>query len=73
MFSKNKIIKILNIEGMSCMHCAKKVENALKEIKEVKAVKVNLENKTAEVVLKENISQEILNQAIENAGYKVKN
>ena len=48
MFGKEKIVKKLNIEGMSCMHCVKKVEMALKGIKEVKSVNVSLENKTAE-------------------------
>ena len=41
MFGKEKIVKILNIEGMSCMHCVKKVETALNEVKGVKSVKIN--------------------------------
>ena len=28
MFGKEKIVKTLNVEGMSCMHCVKKVETA---------------------------------------------
>ena len=50
----------------------KKVENELKEIKGVKSVKVSLEDKKAEVTLKENIDDEVLKKAIEDAGYEVK-
>lgn len=71
MFGGNKIIKILNIEGMSCMHCVKKVEAVLKEVKGVKSVKVNLENKTAEVTLKEDVDDNVLKKAVEDAGYEV--
>ncbi len=72
MFGKDKIVKTLNIEGMNCMHCVKKVENALKEMKGVKSVKVSLEDKKAEVTLKENIDDEVLKKAIKDAGYEVK-
>ncbi len=72
MFGKGKIVKILNIEGMSCMHCVKKVETALNAVKGVKSVKVNLENKTAEVTLKEDIDIEILKKVVEDAGYEVR-
>lgn len=72
MFGKEKIIKTLNVEGMSCLHCVKKVETALKEVKGVKSVKVDLENKTADVTLKKDIDTEILKKAVEDAGYEVK-
>ena len=72
MFGKEKIVKILNVEGMSCMHCVKKVETALNVVKGVKSVKVNLENKTAEVTLKEDIDIEILKKVVEDAGYEVR-
>ena len=38
MFGKEKIVKTLKVDGMSCMHCVKKVENALKEVKGIKSV-----------------------------------
>lgn len=72
MFGKEKIVKTLNVEGMSCMHCVKKVETALKEVKGVKSVNVSLENKTAELTLKEDIDTEVLKKAVEDAGYEVK-
>ena len=72
MFGKEKIVKTLNVEGMSCMHCVKKVETALKEVKGVKSVNVSLENKTAEVTLKEDMDIEILKKVVEDAGYEVR-
>ena len=54
------------------MHCVKKVETALKGVKGVKSVKVNLENKTAEVTLKEDMDLNVLKKAVEDAGYEVK-
>ena len=50
---------------------AKKIEDTLKEIKEVKSVKVILEDKKAEVILKSEINDDILKEAIENLGYTV--
>lgn len=72
MFGNKKIKKNIKIEGMSCMHCAKKVENGLKEIKEVKSVNVNLEEKNAEVILKQEVENDILKKKIEDLGYEVK-
>ena len=72
MFGKEKIVKTLNVEGMSCMHCVKKVETALKEVKGVKSVNVSLENKTAEVTLKEEVDISVLKKVVEDAGYEVK-
>ncbi|MCI8833684.1 MAG: heavy-metal-associated domain-containing protein [Clostridia bacterium] len=66
-----KITKTISIDGMHCMHCAKKIEDTLKGIKEVKSVKVILEDKKAEVILKSEINDDILKEAIENLGYTV--
>lgn len=72
MFGSEKITKTIEIEGMSCMHCAKKIENALKTLKGVKQVAVNLEEKKATVVMKQEISNDILKNAVEELGYEVK-
>lgn len=63
--------KIIKIEGMSCMHCVKHVKDALEEIKGVASVEVSLDSKTAEVELNENIDNDVLKDAIEDAGYDV--
>ncbi len=73
MFGGNKITKIIEIEGMSCGHCSKKVETALSELKEVKSVNVSLEEKKAEVILKQEVDNDVLKNIIEELGYKVVN
>lgn len=62
--------KIINIEGMACNHCVMAVKNALSKLSEVKEVKVDLSNKTA-IVEGESLSDEILVEVIEEAGYEV--
>ena len=71
MFGKSKITKKLIIEGMSCEHCSKKVEKSLKEIKQVKNVNVLLNERKAEIILKEDIDNNILKTAIEEIGFNV--
>ncbi len=62
--------KIINIEGMACNHCVMAVKNALSKLGGVKEVNVDLSNKTA-IVGGENLSDEILVEVIEDAGYEV--
>ena len=69
----NKITKTIFIEGMSCGGCAKRVEEALRTVKGVKSVSVSLEEKKAEVVLKTDISNEMLKSAGEGIGLEVSN
>jgi len=67
----NKITKTIFIEGMHCEHCSKRVEDTLKSIDGVKSVSVSLEDKKAEIVLKKDISNEILITAVEEIGFEV--
>ena len=69
----NKITKKIFIEGMSCGHCSKRVEEALKSVNGVKSVSVSLEEKKAEVVLKNDVDNETLKTAVENVGFEVTN
>ena len=61
--------KIL-VEGMSCGHCVNHINEALKEIG-AKDVEVNLDRKLATVEISENISDDAIKLAIEDAGYDV--
>lgn len=61
--------KKLLIEGMSCAHCVKHVEDALKELKGVVAAKANLDDKSALVELSQDIAEDVIREAIEDAGY----
>lgn len=67
----NKIIKTIFINGMSCGHCSKRVEEALKSVNGVKSVKVSLEDKKADIILKNDVDNEILNNAVEDVGFEV--
>ena len=62
--------KTMIVEGMSCNHCVKAVKNALGELKGVSKVDVDLEAKKVEVE-GENLVDEKLKEAIEDAGYDV--
>lgn len=63
--------KTISIEGMHCSHCAGLINIQLYNLKEVMDVKVNIGEKTAVVVLRNDVANNILSQAVEKAGYKV--
>ncbi len=62
--------KTMVIEGMTCAHCKMRVEKALNAIRGVSA-QVDLERKTASLVLSEAVDDETLKNAVEDAGYTV--
>lgn len=62
--------KVIVIEGMSCNHCAMAVKNALYGIEGISHVDVELNNNRA-IVEGEAISDEIIKEKIEEAGYNV--
>ncbi len=62
--------KTMIIEGMMCAHCSGRVEKALNAIDGVTA-KVDLEAKTAHIELAKEVSDEVLKNAVTEAGYEV--
>lgn len=62
----------LAIEGMSCASCVGRVENALKKVDGVTAVSVNLITEQATVTAPPTTQLSALRDAVEHAGYKVK-
>ncbi|MBU3215358.1 cation transporter [Clostridium estertheticum] len=62
--------KKIYVEGMSCGHCVNHVSEALKEIG-AKDVEVNLESKLAITEIGDNITDDVIKAAIEDAGYDV--
>ena len=70
----NKIMKqkTLTISGMSCGHCSSRVETTLNAIEGIEA-KVNLESNTAELIVSENITDDLLKDAVDKIGYSVTN
>lgn len=65
--------KVITIEGMMCKHCQGKVEKILKEIDGVTNVEVNLEEKTATVMMDKVIDDRLLTEPIVDADYEVLN
>ena len=62
--------KTMVIEGMSCGHCSKRVEDALNAIEGVQA-HVELEKGQAQILLTQDVTDEALKNAVEQAGYTV--
>ena len=64
--------KTLKVEGMMCQHCVAHVKKALESVDGVASVEVDLKKKTAAVTLLTEVSNELLTNAIVDAGYEVK-
>lgn len=69
---ENIMKKTIYIDGMMCMHCVARVEGILKNLPNVSKVSVNLKKKNAIIELTDNLSNEIIINAITDAGYEVK-
>lgn len=67
---KFPIHRTIDVDGMTCEKCIYKVVRALEKIDGVTLAAASLEKQSAQVGLKENISDEILREAINKAGYK---
>ncbi len=63
--------KTIYIEGMSCNHCKMRVEKALGELDAVTQVSVDLENKCAAVELSADVTDAVLTETVDDAGYDV--
>jgi copper chaperone CopZ len=56
---------------MMCKHCQSKVKTALENINGTSGVVVDLQNKKATLKLTENVADEIIINAVVDAGFKV--
>ncbi len=68
---ENKMTKVLKIEGMMCDHCVMHVKKALEAIDGVTSADVDLQAKTAAVVLSSEVADEVFAKAIKDAGYEI--
>ena len=59
------------IVGMHCASCAKLIERKLSKVDGLKSASVNYANETASVELIKNVSDNIIEDAVISAGYKV--
>lgn len=63
--------KTMIIEGMMCAHCTGRVEKALSAIDGVTAVEMSLEGKSAVLTLSKDVDDQVLVDAVTQAGYEV--
>jgi len=68
----NFAVDVFNVPNMHCEHCVKTIKTSLKGIKEIKRTTFDLENKLVIVTLKQNIDPNILINAMNEAGFEVK-
>lgn len=71
MKEEKKMTKTLMIEGMMCAHCQGRVKDVLDKTNGVTSVVVDLEKKMAQVEGNEQMKEEELVLAVQNAGYQV--
>ena len=67
---KFPIHRTIDVDGMTCEKCIFKVVRALEKVDGVTIAAASLEKQSAQVGLKEDISDDILREAINKAGYK---
>ena len=63
--------KTMIIEGMMCSHCTGRVEKALSAVPGVAAVEMSLEGKSAALTLSAPVDDQVLTDAVTQAGYEV--
>lgn len=62
--------KIVKVEGMHCQHCQATVEKVLSGLQGVSSAKVDLDKKTATVSLESDVSDDVLMQTVNDAGFQ---
>jgi len=67
----NDMKKTMKIEGMMCAHCTGRVEKALSAVDGVSAVEMSLEGKSATLTLNKEVEDQVLTDAVTQAGYEV--
>lgn len=61
----------LDVTGMSCTGCEQNVETALRNLDGVTRVDADHEGATVEVVIEDDVSDDELHAAVEQAGFDV--
>lgn len=68
---EKKMEKTIKVEGMMCPHCEAHVKKALEALEGVEAAVASHEKKTVILTLSHDVSDEVLENTIEDEGYKV--
>ena len=63
--------KLVKIKGMTCGHCSARVEKMLKGLEGVSDAVVDLEGENAIVNLSAPVADELIREAVDDAGYEV--
>lgn len=66
---KFELHRTIDVDGMTCENCVAKVVRALENVDGVKIAAASLEKQSALAGLTKNISDEVLREAINKAGY----
>ncbi len=66
---EKEMTKVISVDGMMCAHCQAHVQKALAAVDGVSAVDVSLENKEATVTLSKEVDDQVLMDAVTEAGY----
>ena len=66
---EKKMVKVVNVDGMMCMHCVAHVKEALSKVDGVSNVEVSLDEKNAKVTCSDSTTDQMLMDAVNNAGY----
>lgn len=61
----------LKVNGMACAGCENRVKNILQNIDGIEKVEANHVTCEVKVVLNSEVSQEVIEQTINNLGYKI--
>ena len=64
-------VATVKIDGMQCQHCVKSVQKALTPLSDNGDVQVSLEQKKATLALKTDVTDDMIKDAIADAGFKV--
>ena len=66
---EKEMTKVISVDGMMCAHCQAHVQKALAAVDGVSAADVSLENKEATVTLTKDVDDQVLMDAVTEAGY----
>ncbi len=68
---RKNMTKVMKIEGMMCGHCTGRVQKTLEALEGVSEVVMSLEDKTATLQCSSEVTDDVLNKAVTEAGYEV--
>ena len=66
---KFNLKKTIDVEGMTCEHCVNNIVKALEHVDGVAIAAASVEKQSAQAALEHEISDEVLKEAIRQAGY----